>query len=133
MGFVSLYRLYIETADPTEYAFAIRYLDGWEHWELLCQSQWFKPYVTRWRRELETKIRSQSLAKIIDLAHNSDSREAFQAQKFLLSGDWKTRDEAKRGRPSKDEIKHEAERLARLESQVSQDYERITVSKGSVN
>src|SRR3990167_1337022 len=58
-GFPSLYRLYIEMEDILEYEFANKYLDNWSHWEWLTQAGWFKPYVLRWRKELELKIRSK--------------------------------------------------------------------------
>src|SRR4051812_9605533 len=64
MGYPSMYRLYMEFDDPTEYSFAIATLDGWDHWEILCECTWFKPYVAKWRKELDVRTRARALNKI---------------------------------------------------------------------
>jgi len=125
LGFVSLYRLYMETGDPTEYEFATRYLAGWEHWEALCQCSWFKPYVDRWRRELETRIRAKSLREIEKVAGNPDHPSSYHANKYLLDGSWKPAGEKKVGRPTKVAIQQEAARIASESEQTASDYERV--------
>lgn len=123
-GFPSMYRLYMETGDPTEWKFANSYLDGWEHWERLNQCNWFKPYVERWRRELHLRIASESLVRIM-AESKTNSRESFTANKYLLERGWEPKDSKKSGRPSKDAIKAEATRLATSESQINNDYDRL--------
>jgi hypothetical protein len=124
-GYPSLYRLYMETADPTEYRFACEHLDGWEHWETLSECAWFKPYITAWRRELDVRIKSLSLSRILQTA-SGGGRDAFQAGKYLLEGGWQGRDDRKRaGRPTKDSIRREAEKLVTVSDQIKQDYDRI--------
>lgn len=124
-GLPSLYRLYMEVDDPTEWQFATQYLDGWEHWELLCECSWFKPYITRWRRELEIRTRARALAKVKDVA-DGKGQNAYHANKFLLEGGWKpTEGPKKRGAPSKDEIKSAAAAIAASEDRISKDFERI--------
>jgi hypothetical protein len=106
-GYPSLRRLYLETNDPTEYEFACKYLAGWKHWEMLSESAWFKPYVTRWRKELDLRLKSKALVKIMEIA-DKEGKEAFNANKFILS--WKS-DTNKVGRPSKNEIIDRTEEL----------------------
>lgn len=123
-GYPSLYRLYMELGDLTEYKFAEAYLDGWEHWESLVNSNWFKPYVARWRKELLLRTQGQALERIISVAETKEHRSAYEANKFLLAGSW-LNSEAKRGRPSKDEVKAEAKRLAEEHQTNREDAERL--------
>lgn len=102
-GYPSLRRLYLEIADPTEYTFALRYMDGWAHWERLCESSWFIPYIQRWRRELEVLVRSKALVRILETGA-SNGKESFLANKFLLTGSWKPTGTNRVGRPNKQEI-----------------------------
>lgn len=123
-GYPSLYRLYMETGDPTEWKFATAHLDGWEHWERLCECPWFKPYVERWRRELHLRIASNALARIM-AESKTNSRDSFTANKYLLERGWEPKDSKKAGRPSKDAIKAEATRLAASQTQINDDYDRL--------
>lgn len=125
-GYPSLYQLYMDADDPTEYSFAINHLDGWGHWERLCECSWFKPHLSRWRRELEIRCRSRELARIRGIASQS-GKEAFQAQKYILNGLWKDKPEKRRaGAPSKDEIKDAANRIVTLDRSLEEDLKRIT-------
>lgn len=127
LGFASLYRLYMETADPLEYRFALKHLDGWEHWTMLCDCSWFKPYVERWRKELELKIRSEALVRVIDDA-KSGSRSSAASNRLVLEKGWAvTADEKNtKGRPSKTDIKAEARRIATVQQEQADDLARIT-------
>lgn len=124
LGYPSLYRLYMETDDPTEYVFATTHLESWDHWERLCKCTWFKPYVTRWRRELELRTRARALAQI-KTAASAGTKDSFQAQKFLVSSGWKSPETNRRGRPSKEEIAAEANRIAIDKSALDEDLARI--------
>lgn len=125
LGFVSLYRMYMETGDPTEWEFATRYLDGWEHWEALCQCNWFKPYVSRWRRELEVRLRAAALHAVTKVAADPTHPSSYHANKYLLDGSWKPAGEKRAGRPTKVAIQQEAARLASESEQTASDYDRI--------
>lgn len=130
LGYPSLYKLYMESNDPTEYSFATVYLYNWDHWESLCECTWFKPHLAQWRRELNTKIRAEALLNIRVLAH-PDKQTSFQANKYLLDGAWIGAGEAKRGkgRPGKAEIEKAASDLARASHEASEDYQRILGTK----
>lgn len=125
-GYPSLYRLYMDMADPLEINFAEAYLDGWEHWQMICDTVWFKPYIKRWRHELQLKLRAEALLRIRDIAKDETHRGSLAANKILLDGGWQTKEDTKKvGRKSKDEIKAEAERLFVSEKDALADLERI--------
>lgn len=129
-GFPSLYRLYMEVDDPTEYTFATQHLDSWDHWETLCECNWFKPYVSRWRRELEIRTKAKALVKIKAVSE-SDAKEAYQAHKFLVSMGWREDNRRKgAGRPSKEEVLNEAKRQAQDMQSINDDLARV---QGTVN
>jgi len=124
-GYPSLYRLYMDADDPTEYSFAITALDGWAHWERLTRAEWFQDYITRWRKELELRSRSAALVRIREVAAG-DGKEAFQANKYLLNGQWKDKPEKRRvGAPSKQDIREAADRVFSTERTLQEDLERI--------
>jgi hypothetical protein len=126
LTYASLYRLYMECNDPTEYLFATTHLGGWAHWERLCECDFFKPYAERWRKELELRFRANALRNVYDLANSPSARDKLSANKILLDGKWGKTEGRARGRPSKEEIKSEANRLAEQERSLSTDFERIT-------
>lgn len=129
-SYPSLYRLYMEMDDLTEYEFANTYLDGWEHWQMLCKSDWFSPYVTRWREELELRTKAQALREIKKEAE-SGTKNSYSANKVLLEGGWKKDAEkstSKRGRPTKDEVNKEARIEAEKKFQVNSDLKRLGIS-----
>lgn len=126
LEYPSLYRLYMELEDWTEYTFARTYLDSWEHWEMLCNCNWFKPYVMRWRKELELKIKARLLNVLVQDSSDTTSKTCTSSTKYLLDQGWsKEKANAKRGRPSKDDIAQEAHRLASTENRLTDDYNRI--------
>lgn len=128
-GYPSLYQLYMEVNDPTEYRFAVQYLDGWDHWQMLCQCKWFQPYVEKWRKELEVRMKSQSLARVMTEA-KTGGKEAFSANKYILDKGWEPKEgQNKRGRPSKEEIAQAAKESLTTASRISEDFDRIIVPR----
>lgn len=126
-GFPSLYRLYMEEEDPKEYRFANKYLQDWEHWQMLCELSWFKPLVTRWREELQLKLESEALYHIISESR-AGRKESFAANKYLLEKGWGIKPKDSVGRPSKEHIKREAERMFTDNSRVLEDLNRLGVN-----
>ena len=118
----SLHRLFIETNDVTEYQFACNYLDSWTHWKALKGCTWFQPYYAGMSEELEVSQRSTALAKIMDASKGS-SRDAFIASKYIAEG-W-DRPKSGAGRPSKEKIKQEAQRIVEDNKQAEADFLRI--------
>lgn len=122
----SLYRLYMETEDLTEYDFAVSHLDGWEHWQMLKACSWFKPYAKRWKEELETKVMSRSLARLKAEA-SSSSKNAFYANRFLIERGWIPKGEKSPvGRPTKEAIRKEADALFTASKEAESDLARIS-------
>lgn len=125
----SLYRLYLACEDLTEYSFATKYLDGWEHWEILSNCTWMKPLVARWRKELQLLLKSKALFRLMNEAQSS-SKNAFQANKFIVEKGYVDAEaKSKVGRPSKEEISRQAQLLHDADRASQEDLIRI----GSVN
>lgn len=79
-GYPSLYQIYMDRADPTEYFFALETIGGWEQWERISSSSYLKPTIDRWRKELEVKIKAQALLAIHTKALAGD----VSAAKYLI-------------------------------------------------
>jgi hypothetical protein len=93
----SLKRLYLEEADPTEYAFACKYLLGWRHWLRLLENKQIRKHIDEWREELEVKLRAQGVANIIAAAQQG----SYQAGKWMADRGWEVHGV---GRPKKADI-----------------------------
>lgn len=114
-GLPSLYLLYMQCEDPYEYTFVMKHLCDWEHWQLLCEKEWFKPYVERWRKELELSIKAKALAQLINES-TKPTREGLSAAKFLLEKGWV--EKPAKGRPSNDDIATAAKQIAQEKQDV---------------
>lgn len=123
-GYPSLYRLYLEEDDITEYRFANKYMEGWEHWTMLTKSTWFKPFIARWREELSLKQESEILSTFKRIAESGEEG-SFQANKIRLDRIRKPKEASKRGRPSSQDLDIELKRLADESASTRQDAERI--------
>jgi hypothetical protein len=124
--YLSFHRLYLELEDITEYEFAKKYLHSYEHWEMLCKCNWFKPHLALMRRELDLKLRAKALRKIQSLAKSND-KDSFAANKYLLEKNWEPK--AEKGRPSKEAIREAAKAQADEETRMNTDFERIAASE----
>ena len=124
--FPSLYRLYMEEGDPTEYLFATKHLDSFKHWEMLCEATFFKNHVERWRRELDLKMTADNIQRIKALA-STDNRSSLEAQKYIAEKKWLVKEPASktRGRPSKSEIEKNLKQHLEHSSQVEEDFNRL--------
>jgi hypothetical protein len=127
--YFSLRRLYLETADLTEYEFATKYLDSWEHWELLSNRAWFQPYIKAWRTELEIKLKSEALKRLYKEAVEGGKNQ-YNANKFFVEKGWidKTTEETRRGRPSKQEIARKAAEEVFSSNQISEAAKRLEIN-----
>lgn len=102
---------FLECKDPTGYTFANKYLGGWPHWLALQGSPKVMDRINKWLEELEVKIKAEALQNIIKAADDEDGKNNYQAAKYLLEGGWKDKGD-KVGRPSKEDIKREAQKIA---------------------
>lgn len=122
-GYPSLYRLYMDFDDLTEYEFAMEYLEGWEHWKLLCECSWFKPFVNRWREELHLSHAASALRQVKRIAATNENG-SMAANKYLLEKGWQKNIDPV-GRPSKEAIKRKAKEMILTEKEVDEDHKRI--------
>lgn len=118
-----LYEDYLRIADPTEYRFAVRCIGSWSQWEALLQEEPLKTDIVRWRRELEVKLRSEALQRIMDVASNEGTRDSLQANRYLLEANYGNKDKV--GRPSTKAIEQKAKELVAHNEQVKADFQRV--------
>lgn len=114
---------YLRISDPTEYFFVSRIGLSWERWEELYNDLKYKPTIELWRRELEAKIKSDAMARILDAA-KGETRDSLQANKFLLDSPW-VKETTGRGRPSRQDVLSEANKIAVSEQRIADDYKRV--------
>ena len=124
-GYKSLYQLYINEEDPTEGRFANKYFEDYDHWMAVSEAPWLKKHISKWRKELDVRLRSRALSEILSVANNPDHKSSYEANKYILNGNWKSNSEAKKGRPSKEEITRQAEELFRATQDTNDDYLRV--------
>lgn len=122
--YLSVYRLFLECNDPTGYTFANKHLGSWYHYQMLMKAPWFKETIDKALLELEVRTRSDALKSIIKDSKNPNSRSQFQASKFLLEKGWVPKDSPV-GRPTKERIKEEAEKMVLEEQSIEEDASRI--------
>jgi len=122
--YLSLKRLYLETADPTEYEFATTYLLGWKHWLRLCENKALRAHIDEWRDELEIKLRSKAIKYILD--SSSGPMANVQASKWVADRGWAVRGA---GRPSKADVEREKKIQAGIGDEYAADVLRL-VPKG---
>ena len=79
----SLFRLYMEADDVTEYEFVKRHLHDFKQWKMLCNNKLFKDEIAEWREELRLRKIKQAVAGLEEDAQ-SDSRSAKSSAKFLV-------------------------------------------------
>ena len=118
----NLYPKFMSTLDPTEYKFAIKHVGSWELWQTMLKIPRIKIQVDKWRRELDVKIRSEALARILE-ASQGETRDALGANRYLLEANFLGKEKV--GRPSKEAIATEAKKIVARNEQVEEDYKRL--------
>ena len=115
--------VFLALDDMTEYTPAIQLCGTWKEWNRL-KNDWptFNDYIVEWKEELEIKLRSTAIQKIIDVSKGFDSA-ALSAAKFVSSAGWDKRTGV--GRPSSAEKQREAKLLARAAAETKQEEDRI--------
>lgn len=125
-GAISLYRLYMESEDLTEWSFANTHLLGWDHWEKISNLKQVRPLVEIWRKDLEQKIKSRAF-KLIQQEADEGGKNSFEANKILLNGKWKevVQSSNQRGRPSKQLVDQKAQEELDATMRVNDDLKRL--------
>lgn len=109
----SLRKLYLDMADPTEYHFATTYLWGWEHWQRIVNNKLLAAEVTKWREELEVKLRAIGVRNII-----AQSGNTMVAAKWVADGQWDTarQRKTKEGKAAEKHVRERAHKEAQDDS-----------------
>lgn len=116
----SLKKIYLEEEDPTEYIFAERHLLGWPHWMRMCENKALYRYISKWREELEIKLRAMAVRSLRDMCQSENGN--FQAAKFLADRGW---DKNRVGRPSKLELERREAVGQRVADEFTSDIKRL--------
>lgn len=124
-GLPSAKAIYMEIADPTEYAAALAIVGSWNHWLRLLGNKLLLKHIEDWRVELEIKMRSEAL---LSVAKQSVEKTAsgLTAAKYIAEQGWL---KGGKGRPSKEDVKAEIKKAARIKTQFDSDYNRLGLDK----
>ncbi len=122
-GYTSMRKMYMDEQDIPEYRFAQKALGSWDHWQKLCNNYWFKDVVSEWRKELQLKLSSEQLQHMKQLATRNDAI-GLSAARAILSA---VSPNKGRGRPSKEEVLKERNRIMAEEQTTTDDAKRLGV------
>ncbi len=114
--FYSLKKRYLECRDPHEYTFAVKWIGSWKHWLRIKESERLRPHVEEWADELEVKLRSEGLAKIM-------KEDSYNANKYIADKGWNK----VAGRPTKEAVAGERKKQAAIRGEVSDDADRLGI------
>lgn len=114
----SMRRLFLAEQDPTGYLVSLKYFGGWPHWTRLLKCSWFMDFLSLWQEELDMQMAATQLRTLLD--RQSDPKIA----QYLLNNGFLKKDN-KVGRPTKEAIKLEAERISSDHQDISEDLYRI--------
>lgn len=121
LGYPSIRRLYVEMGDLSEYNFATTYFASWRHYQRLLAADWFRSVIEEAREELSVKLAAENLANISAKARAGD----LKANQYLLERKWIDKPKDTVGRPSKEAIKKEAEKIVGSALEVEEDLSRL--------
>lgn len=123
-GLICFRTTFVEIGDTTGYKWAMKYLGDWQHWQKLMVYPWFREAYDHAVRELYTKLRSEGVDKIREIANAPDSKSALPAARYLAELEANL-NKGGRGRPSKEEVSAELKNAAKLIEAEDEDMERI--------
>lgn len=115
-SYISMYRVYMEC--DTEYEAALKLLNSWKHWEILCSSPWFAKELVKWREEREIREIASAKSVLLEKVRGGDAASS----KAIIE----INNKRKAGRPSKIEVESEKKKAAAVDSRVSSILERMS-------
>lgn len=120
----NFHEVFLDEADLTEYKAAMRLTGSWEEWSRF-KHQWptFRYNIAKWKEELEVKLRSDAMSKLVSLVASKSDQTAATVCKFLVQSGWDKREGA--GRPSKTEMRKQAQEIARVAADTKEEEDRI--------
>lgn len=72
----SIHKLFVEMGDVSEWNFANKYFDGYQHWLQVKASAFFKPVYAAMVEELHAKIQGESVQKMIEQMKAGEASQA---------------------------------------------------------
>lgn len=126
-GYPSIYQLYLEMSDPTEFNFANTYFLGMDHWRKLEKAPFFKPHLEKMRSDLELKLKAEAVQRIREEATKESSKNYFQSLKWLAEKGYA--EKAAKGRPSKAQVERAAKDQAEQNTELKDILGRLNLTK----
>lgn len=124
-GLINCRTTFVALRDPTGRKWALQYLGDWSHWLRLMRCTWFKEAYEVWIAELNAQLKSEAIAKAIEIMGSDNGAQALAAAKFIATQEY---DKAARGRPSKAVLEGELKRAAHALTVEDDDLARIGLS-----
>lgn len=127
--YVSLANLYrtLVPQDPTEYTFAMTVFGNWHVWDVIRSAPQLRPYVARWRKEAEIKVKSEAIKAIAE-EMKSGGRSSFTAAKLLLERGWIEKESASKAKQQLQE-KEDEEMNREAVKLLNEEAERLGLNK----
>lgn len=119
-GYINARKTFVELGDPTGYQWAMKYLGDWNHWLKLMKAPWFVAAYETWISELNTKLKSEAIGTIREIAA-VEGKSQLPAARFLAE----LEKSSQRGRPSKAEVDANLKRQTKVLEQEDEDLARI--------
>ena len=113
----SLYLLYMQYNDPTEYQFATEVLGSWSHWQKMLNNKQIREKVEEWRAEVEVRMMSDSIKNMVRAGR--EGVKGIAANKYIMEKGWLKR----AGRPSKEEVEREKKVMLKFDKELDEIFE----------
>lgn len=124
---LSLYKIYMSFEDETEFQFAKEVFGEFPHWQILCETNFFKPHIERWRRERRLQLLNKTIERIKRIADDPNNKDYYNANKYLI--DRMKREIEKETEPAKKEAlkgwKEKNSPNMKDQMKINEDYKRI--------
>lgn len=117
----SIKSAYLEMMDVAEFDFANKYFYDYRHWRMIKESAWFKDSYAMLREELEAKLASIAVSKMMEQVNAGAAGHqtlAYLANKGYLEKD-------KVGRPNKKAVEKQAKEEVARKTKEQQELDKL--------
>lgn len=123
--YISLKQIYMsyDHTPGMEYEFAMDVFGSWDHWVKLQKSS-IRNEFKQWQEELRIKRKAEAIKAMITASRSDDAR-GVAAAKYLADEGYTN---ARRGRPSKEEVTRSLKEEASVHRDLASDMERLGIS-----
>ena len=77
--YLSIHKAFVEMCDPSEWQFANKYFDGYQHWLRVKEQKFFVPVYQAMLEEMQAKIQYTAIAKMLDAVYEGEASQATLA------------------------------------------------------